>query len=182
MDNGASSYRRFLNGDEEAFHEIITEYRSGLIFFINRYLQDLAIAEDISIDVFTHLLVHPHSYNPKKASLKTYLYRVGRNKALDYIKHRKKITFTDLSAVDAELVDYHSLEEAVLADVQSRTVNAALQQLPQDMRIAVHLVYFENLSYNQAASVMKKSRKQIDNLLYRAKEQLRLLLGKEGLL
>ena len=47
------------------------------------------------------------------------------------------------------------------------------------MRLAVHLVYFEELSYEEAARVMKKSKKQIDNLLYRAKSFLRSELGKE---
>ena len=34
MDNGASSYRRFLDGDETAFREIMEEYHHGLVFFI----------------------------------------------------------------------------------------------------------------------------------------------------
>ena len=48
MDNGASSYRRFLEGELSAFEEIIDEYREGLIFFINRYVSDLDLAEDIA--------------------------------------------------------------------------------------------------------------------------------------
>ncbi len=48
------------------------------------------------------------------------------------------------------------------------------------MRLAVHLVCFENLSYAEAARVMKKNRKQIDNLLYRAQNTLRTVLGREG--
>jgi len=48
------------------------------------------------------------------------------------------------------------------------------------MREVIHLIYFENLSYEEAAKVMKKNKKQIDNLLYRAKSALRTILGKEG--
>ena len=59
-------------------------------------------------------------------------------------------------------------------------VNAALARLPEDMRIAVHLVFFEELSYEEAARVMGKNKKQVDNLLYRAKNQLRTILGAEG--
>lgn len=58
MDNGAYNYRRFLEGNESAFVEIMNEYREGLIFFINRYLNDLHAAEDISMDCFVDLLVH----------------------------------------------------------------------------------------------------------------------------
>jgi RNA polymerase sigma-70 factor (ECF subfamily) len=44
----------------------------------------------------------------------------------------------------------------------------------------VHLIYFENMTYEEAAGVMKKNRKQVDNLLYRAKKELRIILGKGG--
>ena len=43
MDNGACSYRRFLDGDESAFDEIMKELFDGLVFFINRYVYDLSL-------------------------------------------------------------------------------------------------------------------------------------------
>ena len=45
MDNGASSYRRFLDGDEHAIDEIMEELFFPLVFFINRYVQDVPAAE-----------------------------------------------------------------------------------------------------------------------------------------
>ena len=68
----------------------------------------------------------------------------------------------------------------MLADEEKRLLNAALARLPEEMRAAVHLVYFEGLSYEEAAKVLKKDKKRIDNLLYRAKGILREQLGKEG--
>ena len=52
MDNGASSYRRFLDGDECAFDGIMQALFHSLVFFINRYVQELDTAEDIAMDVF----------------------------------------------------------------------------------------------------------------------------------
>jgi len=72
MDNGASSYRRFLEGEKEAFDEIIHMYSDGLTFFINHYVQNLAAAEDITIDVFTELIVHPKHYNFKVSCSRTH--------------------------------------------------------------------------------------------------------------
>ena len=46
MDNGASSYRRFLAGDGNAFREIMEELHHGLVFFIHGYVQDIHTAED----------------------------------------------------------------------------------------------------------------------------------------
>ena len=181
MDNGASSYRRFLDGDESAFNEIMKELFPSLMFFIDRYVHDTHAAEDIAIDVFADLGIHRHRYN-FKVTLKTYLFMMGRSRALNYIKHRKVIDFVELSEVEGVQSDEKSLEEMMLADEQKRVVNAAIAELPEDMRVVVHLIYFEEMTYEQAAKIMKKNRKQVDNLLYRAKKELRALLGKDGAL
>ena len=179
MDHGASSYRRFLDGDESAFDEIMKELFRGLVFFIDRYVQDVHAAEDLAIDTFSDLIVHKQRYN-FKVSLKTYLYMLGRSRALDYIKHRKVIRFVALSeAVDLP-DDSVALEEMVLADQRKQTINAAIAKLPNDMRVAVHLICFEEMTYDEAAKVMKKNRKQVDNLWYRAKKELRIILGEDG--
>ncbi len=179
MDNGASSYRRFLDGDETAFREIMEEYHRGLVFFIHGYVQDIHTAEDIAIDVFSDLIVHKHRYNFKIA-LKSYLYMIGRSRALDHIKHRKCRPMVELSQAESLKDETSTLEDLVLADERKRKIHTAMAQLPEDMRVSVHLIYFEDMTYEEAAKVMRKSKKQIDNLLYRAKKELRTLLGKEG--
>ena len=179
MDNGASSYRRFLDGDESAFNEIMKELFDNLVFFIDRYVHDIHAAEDIAIDSFSDLVVNKHRYN-FKVTLKTYLFMLGRSRALNYIKHRKIIDFVEFTEADKASSEQEMLEEIVLADERKRVVNNALNALPDDMRVVIHLIYFEDLSYDEAARVMKKNRKQVDNLLYRAKKELRIILGKDG--
>ena len=179
MDNGASSYRRFLDGDESAFDEIMKELFDNLVFFIDRYVHDIHAAEDIAIDAFSDLVVNKHRYN-FKVTLKTYLFMLGRSRAINYIKHRKVIDFVELTEADKASSEQETLEEIVLADERKRVVNNALNSLPDDMRVVIHLIYFEDLSYDEAAKVMKKNRKQVDNLLYRAKKELRIILGKDG--
>ena len=179
MDNGASSYRRFLDGDESAFEELMKELFHGLVFFINGFVQDTHAAEDIAMDTFSDLIVHRHRYN-FKVTLKTYLYMVGRSRALDYIKHRRVIRFVDLDAAQDYADDGAALEKLVLADERKRQLHTALARLSEDMRAVLHLIYFEDMTYEQTAKVMKKNRKQIDNLLYRAKKELRIILEKDG--
>ena len=179
MRSGESSYRRYLDGDEAAFDEILTLYRDSLTFFINRYVHDLDAAEDLAIDTFMYLIVHRLRYN-FRTPLKTYLFMIARSRALDYLKHRAKITTVELSEVEGLLSDGITLEEMILLDERKQALNRVLKQLPKDMQLAVHLVYFEDLTYDDAAKVMRKSRKQVANLLYRAKEKLRAMLGKDG--
>ena len=177
MDNGASSYRRFLDGDKDAFDGVMQALFHPLVFFIHRFVQDIHTAEDLAMDAFSDLIVHRHRYN-FQVSLKTYLFTIGRSRALDYIKHQKVLAFTELS--EADTADMQDLEERLLADQRKRMVHHAIEKLPEDMQIAIHLYYFEDLSYVQIGKVMKKNRKQVDNLLYRAKKELGIILGKDG--
>jgi RNA polymerase sigma-70 factor (ECF subfamily) len=73
------------------------------------------------------------------------------------------------------------LEDQLQLQEQQRLVHEALAKLPQEMSAVLHLIYFEELSYEDAAKVMKKSRKQVDNLIYRGKKELRQILGKEAI-
>ena len=175
MDNGASSYRRFLDGDENAFDEIMSELFRSLVFFVDRYVHNTYAAEDIAIDVFSDLIVHPHRFN-FKVKLKTYLFMLGRSRALDYIRHNKVLELVELSEADGISNSDKSLEEIVLGNERKRIVNAAIGRLPADMGTVIHLIYFEEMTYEETAKVMKKSRKQVDNLLYRAKKELRIIL------
>ena len=47
MDNGASSYRRFLDGDDEGLTLIIKDYKDGLILYLNGYVSNIYVAEEI---------------------------------------------------------------------------------------------------------------------------------------
>ena len=85
MDNGASSYRRFLNGDENAFAEIVEQYGANLFFFINGFVRNTVVAEDLMEETFCDLIFYKHRYKGK-SSLKTYLFAIARNKAVTYLK------------------------------------------------------------------------------------------------
>lgn len=180
MDRAAEYYRRYLAGEESAFDEIMKELFGNLIFFINRYVGDLNVAEDIAIDTFADLIVHRHRYH-FRVTLKTYLFMIGRSRALDYLKRRKLIRFEPLSEA-GEIADRSADPEGqFLANEQKRELHQAINRLPSEMGAAIHLVYFEELTYVEAAKIMKKKQKQIDNLLYRAKKELRAALGEEVL-
>ena len=172
MDNGADSFRRYLNGDDDAFIEIMDMYRMGLIFFINRFVGDYHAAEDISMECFVYLLVHKHRYN-FSVSLKTYLYMIGRSKALTYIKKRKRMNLNSLDELAATPDDLPSPEEFVLCSEEKRQIERCISSLTNDMQSAVHLVYFEGLTYAEAVKVMKTSEKRMDNILYNARKKLK---------
>ena len=174
MDNGASSYRRFLDGDKAAFEEIVNELFRPLVFFILGYVGNVHDAEDVAIDAFSDLIVNPRRYN-FKTSLKTYLFMIGKSRAVDLLRHRKTAATADLSEAE-DLADRDELESTVIRNEEKRALARAVRELPGDMRAAVHLVYFEDMTYDEAAKIMKKTRKQVDNLICRAKSELKKAL------
>ena len=56
------------------------------------------------------------------------------------------------------------MEGIVLADERKRAVHSAIAKLSEDKRVVIHLIYFEEMTYDEAAKVMKKNRKQVDRL------------------
>jgi RNA polymerase sigma-70 factor (ECF subfamily) len=139
----------------------------------------VSAAEDIAIDAFTDLVVHRHRYN-FKVTLKTYLFMIGRSRALNYIKHRGNLSIVELSEAENCSDDSLSLDQFVMLDESKQALHKALTTLKPDLREVVILVYFQELSCQEAAKVLKKNVKQVYNLLYRAKEALRTILQQEG--
>lgn len=176
---GQAAYRRFVSGDDTAFDEILELYQKSLIFFICGFVHNTAVTEDIAADVFSELILYPSRYN-FSVSLKTYLFMLGRSRALDYLRHSSRLRLMPLEDNATDEADYRSLEEELITDEKKRLLNEAILRLKEDYRTAIHLVYFEEMSYEQAAKVMKKTKKQVENLLYRARNALRNDLTEEG--
>lgn len=179
MDKGAYCYQQFLGGNSDAFSEVLDIYRDSLIFFINRFVKNEDTAEEIAADCFVELIVHPKRYN-FSTSLKTYLFTIAHNKAVNYIRRSEKIKFLPLDNVCQKSAEYAGFEDEILRDEKKRQLNDALFEIKDDYRTALHLIYFEEMSYKDAAKVMKRTVKQIDNLVTRGKAALRNKLEKEG--
>jgi len=176
MDKCAQCYRRFLDGDESAVGEIMDELFFKLVLFVDRYLHDVHASEDVALDVMSDLFVYKRRYN-FSVSLKTYVFMLGKSRAIDHLRHRKALNAAVIEEAEDLADERGDLIGKVIADERKRELYGAVGRLPEDMRTAVHLVYFEEMTYDEAAKVMKKSRKQIDNLLYRAKKELRKSMG-----
>ena len=173
MDNGESSYRRFIEGDQSAFDELMDAYRDRLIFFIKGYVRSAEEAQDIAMDTFVEILVHPGRFR-FKSSFKTYIYSVARHKAIDFL--RKKRTVPD----EGEEIWDESAIDSFYRGEDAKTVRECMDRLNNDYRTVLYLVYFEEVDGDGAAKIMGKSKKQLANLLYRAKQALKTELEKEG--
>ena len=179
MDNGASSYRRYLDGDDKGLSEIVGDYKDGLILYLNQFVNNFCVAEELTEDTFFRLITKKPKFSGK-SSFKSWLFAIGRNIAVDYIRHNSKIMNTPIEDMDNCISDGKNLEQAYITEESKRTLHSALAKLPPDYRRVLWLVYFEDFSNREVAVAMKKNDRQIKNLLYRAKKSLKAELDKEG--
>lgn len=177
MDNGASSYRRFLDGDQSGFDELIINYRDSLIYFINGFLNNLDESEDVAEEAFMELIVHPHRYS-FRSSFKTYLFTVARNKAVDRVRKEKKLSPAQIEDMDLE--DISRLEHSILKDENSQMLRKAMEKINPEYAAVLRLLYFEDMTSEQVGKILKKNKRQIANLTYRAKNSLRRAMEEEG--
>jgi RNA polymerase sigma-70 factor (ECF subfamily) len=78
------------------------------------------------------------------------------------------------------LADERSLEEEYIKNEEKIILHRAIKSLSRDYSAVLYLVYFEEMSNEDAAKVLGKNKRQIENLLYRAKTALKTKLEKEG--
>ena len=178
MDNGASSYRRFLEGDDLGMEELIRDYKDGLLLYLDKYFQNVSHAEDCVQETFIQLAIKKPKFRGD-SSFKTWLYAIGRNKAISTLrklKSRGEISLDDAKDISSKT----DLERDYLKEEQRITVRRAIRRLKTDYQQVLYLTYFEGFSSAEAGRIMKKSRKQIENLLYNAKKGLKSALEKEG--
>ena len=179
MDNGASSYRRFLAGDESGIVDIIRDYKDGLILYLNGYTKNIHIAEELMEETFVKLVVKKPRFS-EKFSFKTWLYTIGRNAAIDWLRQVSRSADTPFEELEDILADADDLERSYIKEEQKIALRRALDKLKDDYRNALYLSYFEDLSNAEIARIMHKSKRQVENLIYRGKQSLKSELEKEG--
>lgn len=176
-DYDKKEYQKFLNGDISGFENLVLKHKDYLIYFISRLVKDISLAEDFAQDAFVEIYVHKERYR-MDTNFKTYLYTIARNKAVDYIRKNSRMMFVENYPEAA--TDEHELEERVMKEEEKRSLHLAMKSLKDDYRAAITLVDFEEMSYEEAAKILGKSKAQMKVLLHRARKSLAGKLRKAG--
>ncbi|MDE7107778.1 MAG: RNA polymerase sigma factor, partial [Clostridiales bacterium] len=177
MERGAELYNKYLRGDNEALEQLVIGYGDGLIGYAYCFLHDFAAAEDVMEDTFATLIVKRKRFI-SRSPFEAYLFRIARNKCLDRLRKAKRETRLN-DCIDYS--DYSSVEDDALKVVRDEKVYKAMLTLPQDYRNVLYLTYYQGFSVDEIVSALGKNKKQVYNLLSRAKAALKQLLIKEGI-
>ncbi|MBL8753759.1 MAG: sigma-70 family RNA polymerase sigma factor [Planctomycetes bacterium] len=158
-----------------AVEALVARHGDRVCGFLTRIVHDAAWAEDLTQETLLRALREAADYDARW-SLRTWLFRIGRNLALDLLRREQS-----LRARSRAVGFVGSAPPAVVtAEHQEfqQALEQALQQLPEGFRSVFVLGCGENLSYEEIAAVLGISVKTVSSRLHRARLQLRTLLGR----
>ncbi len=179
MDNGASSYRRFLAGDDSALASLIDEYRMPLQMFLYSFCGNHDTAEEAAVETFVKLATKKPKYNDS-AAFKTWLFRIGRNTAADFVRKAGRHAPVSLEETADTLTDDITPEDIYIKEERNRQLFSSMKKLNERYYTVLWLRYFENLPVKDIAMIIHKSEGNTKVLLGRAREALKIQLGKDG--
>lgn len=171
-------FERLKSGDKTGFNELMQHYKSSVINTCYRFLLNQEDAEDISQDVFVAIYLSIESFRGD-AKISTWIYRITVAKCLDEIKKRnrkKRISsIGKLLHLDdvANWIAGGKLPDADLETSETMiAINKALNQLPDNQRIAFTLSKIDGFSNLEIAEIMKTTTIAVESLIYRSKKKI----------
>lgn len=140
------------NQDRTAFTAIFDHFTPRLETFLRRMGLDVDQAEEVAQDVMVTLWRKAALFDPAKSTLSTWLYRIARNRRIDFMRRNRaiavdphsKILATGIDEAGAELI----LEEAQRDDI----VRALIATLPEEQRGLLVLAFYSGLSHSDIAA------------------------------
>jgi len=183
-----SEYR--CTGIREAFEEIVHRYERELYNYLYRYLGNAANAEDIFQKTFLAVLGGCDQFEASR-KFRPWLYKIAENLAIDFLREAKRFSVVSIDAPRGDDTSACSLADALTGhepepfeDPMDREivgkVREAIALLPEQMRQAVFMVYFQGLTYREAADAVGVHHSTLSTRLNHAVKKLNFLLKNVG--
>ena len=154
------------HGNRPAFEELVHRYEKELYGYLRNYLGDAEMAEDVFQQTFLQIYLKCDQFEPER-KLRPWLYAVATNQAIDHQRHfgRHRMASLDRRMGKDEESDtgafvelFDSPERGPVEESESHEqageIRRAVDDLPEQMRQVVLLVYFQGLKYREAAHAL----------------------------
>ncbi len=171
---------RLKAGDDLALNALMTRWQLPLVSFIQRYVGNEAEALDLAQETFVRIFESRHRYKPN-AKFSTWMFTIASNLCRNFFRWQKRHPAVPL---DAPVPNARSLSDSIESsaaspadaaerDEFSAAVREQIHALPHDLKTAILLFEYEDLSYQEIAGVLGCSTKAVETRLYRARKILR---------
>ena len=170
---------RVQRGDKSAFDVLVLKYQQKVSNLISRYVRDSAEVFDVTQEAFIKAYRALPNFRGDSAFY-TWLYRIAINTAKNYLAAQaRRPPSDDIDSETAEQMDagvrlkeYATPERLLLKDEIARTIKAAIDDLPEDLRTAITLRELDGLSYDEIAKAMECPIGTVRSRIFRAREAI----------
>jgi RNA polymerase sigma-70 factor (ECF subfamily) len=170
---------RAQEGDKRAFDLLVLKYQQKVAGLISRYIRDPSEVMDVAQEAFIKAYRALPGFR-RESAFYTWLYRIAINTVKNYlVAQGRRPPGDDVEAEVAEqmdmgnrLRDVGTPESHLLTDEIARTVQAALNELPDDLRTAIMLRELDGLSYEEIATAMDCPIGTVRSRIFRAREAI----------
>jgi RNA polymerase sigma-70 factor (ECF subfamily) len=169
--------------DAHSFGILLNRNRNVVVQYLARMVQNQAIAEELSQDVFIRVYRSREKYEPT-ARFSTWLYRITTNVALNHFRDEKRSHHNvSLDVQDSEQIRHQAMdhaplvEERLLNEVVAEQIRRAVRSLPPKQRAAVIMHKYDEMDYAQIAGILGCTPSAVKALMFRAYETLRARLA-----
>ena len=172
---------RSQEGDTRSFELLVVKYQKRIFSVIFRIVKDPVAVEDLAQEAFLNAFKAIKGFKGG-SSFYTWLYRIAANVSLNYLSKNKKATFLDEEHLDrASVAERSSIQEVsperrTLNKESARAVSKAIETLPDDIKKAVVLREYEELSYEEIAEIMECPIGTVRSRIFRGRAILKDLL------
>lgn len=177
QDPDLESVRALQAGDDAALGELMARHKEPLFRFLCRYTQNETVARDLAQEAFVRAYFKINSFAPQ-AKFATWLFQIGLNLVRDFArsKHAKREPLHaawEVAANEPDTAKYGDPGEWVERAERLEQARAAIHRLPEELKTALILTVFEELSQQEAAELLDTTPKAIEARVYRARKALR---------
>lgn len=165
--------KKMIDGDMDSFKYFFDKYYNDLCNFVNIYLHDRTLSEEIVQDIFVHIWGNKEKLKIS-TSVKAYLYSASKLKSLNYLRDSKnqKRIIDHLGKINS--YDAFEINESFAdADEFRKILDTAIEQLPDKCREIFLLSKKEELSNREIAEQLGVSVKTVENQMTIALKKLR---------
>ena len=176
------------NKSERAYAELMDRYRDSIYFMLLKMANSKDDADDLTIEAFGKAFRKLHQYTPNYA-FSTWLFKIASNNCIDFIRKKKKNTFSLNRSVDEDggememdiKADVLDPEENYIRDQKIQMMQDVVKKLKPRYRTLLELRYFKELSYEEIAEQLDLPLGTVKAQLFRAREFLfQIMKNTEG--
>ena len=165
--------------DEEIFRVLLNKYTKSIYNFVRHMAGSANEAEDITQEVFIKVWKNLKKYKLGQ-NFKTWLFTIAKNSAIDFLRKKKALNFSDLENTDDDfsfsetIQDENLLPDEALQKLQnSEFLNKLLEQISFEYKTILLLHYQEEMTFDEIGKILKKPLNTVKSYHRRAILELR---------